>query len=96
MTPRLSAEQRAQLPALLARGADAYGFRGDGWTARWVAQLIADVFGVRYHRDHVRRVLRRLGWSRQRPITRAMQRDATAIKQWQYAAFQTTSLPSDT
>jgi transposase len=83
MTPRLSTEQRAQLPLLLARGAEAYGFRGDVWTARRVAQLIADTFGVRYHRDHVRRLLRQLGWSRQHPSTRATQRDAAAITQWQ-------------
>jgi len=82
MTPRLSAEQLAQLPALLARGAEAYGFRGDVWTARRVAQLIADTFGVRYHRDHVSRLLRQLGWSRQRPVERATQRDAAAITQW--------------
>jgi transposase len=82
-TPRLRAEQRAQLPTLLARGAEAYGFRGDVWTARRVAQLITDTFGVRYHRDHVSRVLRQIGWSRQRPVTRATQRDEQAIKQWQ-------------
>jgi transposase len=76
MTPRLSAEQRAQLPALLARGAEAYGFRGDVWTARRAAQLIADTFGVRYHRDHVSRLLRQLGWSRQRPMKRAGQRSS--------------------
>jgi hypothetical protein len=29
MTPRLRADQRAQLPALLAQGAEAYGFRDD-------------------------------------------------------------------
>src|SRR5215468_8784586 len=34
MTPRLSAAQRAQLPALLARGAESDGYRGDVWTAR--------------------------------------------------------------
>lgn len=81
MTPRLSMEQRAQLPALLARGAEAYRYRGDVWTARRVAQLIADTFGVRYHRDHVSRLLRQLGWSRQHPITRATQRNEQAIKQ---------------
>src|SRR5215471_16998585 len=30
--PRLSPEQRAQLPELLGRGAQAYGFRGQIWT----------------------------------------------------------------
>src|SRR6266851_8968730 len=41
VTPRLSAEQKAQLPELLAKGAEAYGFRGDVWTASRVAQVIA-------------------------------------------------------
>jgi transposase len=83
MTPRLRVEQRAQLPALLAQGAEAYGFRGDVWTARRVAHLIAETFGVRYHRDHVSRLLRQLGWSQQQPATRATQRDEQAITQWQ-------------
>jgi transposase len=80
--PRLSAEQKAQLPALLAKGAEAYGFRGDVWTASRVAEVIHHTFGVRYHRDHVGRLLREAGWSRQQPLERATQRDAEAIKQW--------------
>src|SRR5918997_5871596 len=32
--PKLTAEQQAQVPALLARGAEAYGFTGDLWTHR--------------------------------------------------------------
>jgi transposase len=51
VTPRLSAEQKAQIPDLLAKGAEACGFRGDVWTASRVAKVIARTFGVRYHRD---------------------------------------------
>jgi transposase len=40
MTARLSEEQKAQIPALLAKGAEAYGFRGDVWTASRVAEVI--------------------------------------------------------
>jgi len=72
VTPRLSAEQKAQIPELLAKGAEAYGFRGDVWTASRVAQVIARTFGVRYHRDHVGQLMREAGWSRQKPIERAM------------------------
>src|SRR5512135_3363988 len=82
VTPRLSAEQKAQIPALLAKGAEVYGFRGDVWTARRVAEVIDRTFGVRYHRDHVSRLLREAGWSRQQPIERATQRHEAAIKQW--------------
>jgi transposase len=40
MTPRLTAEQKAQIPTLLAKGSEAYGFRGGVWTARRVAEVI--------------------------------------------------------
>ena len=82
MTPRLPPEQKAQMPALLAKGAEAYGFRGDVWTASRVAAVILRTFGVRYHRDHVGRLLREAGWSRQEPTRRASQRDETAITDW--------------
>jgi len=79
---KLTAEQRAQIPALLVRGAPAYGFRGDVWTAKRIAEVIWRTFGVRYHPDHVSRLLRLAGWSVQRPIQRATQRDADAIRCW--------------
>ena len=82
MTPRLTAEQKAQIPMLLAKGAEAYGFRGDVWTARRVAEVIHRTFRVRYHRDHVGRLLREAGWSRQQPIERSTQRNEEAIKAW--------------
>src|SRR5205085_12359509 len=82
MTPRLTKEQKAQIPALLAKGAEAYGFRGEVWTASRVAVVIERTFGVRYHRDHVGRLLREAGWSRQQPIERATQGNEEAIKQW--------------
>jgi|SRR5579863_2537972 len=80
--PKLTAEQRAQIPVLLAQGAEAHGFRGDVWTARRVAAVIEQAFGVRYHPYHVTRLLRQAGWSRQRPIERATQRDEAAITRW--------------
>ena len=82
VVPRLTAEQKAQIPHWLAKGAEAYGFRGNVWTARRVAAVIDQTFGVRYHRDHVGRLLREAGWSRQQAIERATQRDEAAIKDW--------------
>jgi transposase len=82
MKARLSVEQKAQIPALLAKEAEAYGFRGGVWTASRVAEVMYQTFGVRYHRDHVGRLLREAGWSRQQPIERASQRDEVAIKAW--------------
>ena len=80
--PKLAAEQRAQIPVLLARGAEAFGFRGDVWTAKRVATVIQQEFGVRYHPSHVGKLLRAAGWSVQRPIRRASQRNEAAIEAW--------------
>jgi transposase len=80
--PKLRAEQWTQVPGLLARGAEAFGFRGDVWTCHRIAALIEQTFGVRYHPEHVRRLLRKAGWSVQQPIERATQRQEHAIEQW--------------
>lgn len=80
--PRLSEDQLAQLPALLDRGAQTYGFRGDVWTTERVAQLIHKQFGVSYHPAHMSRLLKRIKYSVQQPIERASQRDEQAIATW--------------
>ena len=80
--PKLPRDQLAQLPALLARGAEAFGFRGDLWTCPRIAAVIETHFGVRYTAAHVSRLLRRLGWTPQRPVARATQRDEAAITRW--------------
>src|SRR6266852_2325489 len=82
--PRLTAEQRAPRPGLLARGAAAYGFRGDVWTARRVAEVIWRTLEVRSpsHPDQVSRLVRPAGWSRQQPVQRAPQRNEEAMQRW--------------
>jgi transposase len=88
--PRLSPAQQAQVPALLRQGARAFGFRGDRWTRQRIAEVIRRAFGVRYHPAHISRLLDRWGWSRQKPMRRARQRDETAIQEWlqqQYPAL---------
>jgi transposase len=80
--PKLTAEQRAAIPGLLARGAEAYGFIGEVWTTHRVAAVLERVFGVRYHPAHVSRLLRVVGWSPQKPVRRASQRDEAAIRAW--------------
>lgn len=79
---RLSTEQKQQLLTELAQGAEAHGFHGDVWTTERIAQFIAQRFGVKYHPDYIGPLLRGLGWSPQRPIVRATQRDEAAITEW--------------
>src|SRR5947209_718564 len=79
-TPRLSDGHLAELEALLLQGARAHGFRTELWTAARAADLIERHFGVRFHPEHVRKVLkRRLRWSSQKPQKRARERDEAAM-----------------
>jgi len=66
---------------LPAQGAEAFGVRGDIWTARRVTELIRRELGVRYHFNDVGNLLRQAGWSPPKPLRRASQRNETAIAQ---------------
>ena len=68
---KLTEEQKRLIPDFLWHGPEAYGFRGEVWTCPRVVEVLAREFGVTYHRDHVSRILKELGWTPQIPITRA-------------------------
>lgn len=78
----LSAVQLQAVEKALLKGAVAYGYPNELWTLRRVAEVIEIKTGVRYHEGHVWRVLRGLGWSRQKPARRAVERDQEKIETW--------------
>src|SRR5215469_7531178 len=80
--PKLSPAQLRDLEHTLKRGPEAPGYATGLWTAARVRDLIALRIGVRYHEDHVWRILRKLGWSCQRPTGKALERDEHAIRYW--------------
>lgn len=79
---KLSDDQKRLIPDFLWHGPEAYGFRREVWTCPRVVDVLAQEFGVTYHRDHVSRILKELGWTPQIPMTRAIQRDEAAIAHW--------------
>ena len=80
--PRLSARQKKRLTALLLRGAMANGYRTELWTTARIGEVIARTFDVRYHRDHIGRLMASLKWSCQKPDTRAIERNEEAVEAW--------------
>jgi transposase len=86
---RLTAEQHQRIPELLGRGAVAWGFVGERWTRERVAEVVRRQFGVRYHPAHISRLLRRWGFSLQKPVRRARQRDETSIAKWRNEGYPT-------
>lgn len=81
--PRLSNYQLRKLERLLQQGAKNHGWPNDLWTADRVARLLRDRFGVSFHPEHVRKILkRRLGWTSQKPRRQARERNDKEMERW--------------
>jgi len=80
--PRLNPAELRRIERGLKRGPQALGYETSLWTAPRVADLIERECSVNYHPGHVWRILRQLGWSCQRPVGRARERDEAAIRRW--------------
>jgi transposase len=80
--PELETGQREQLSDILDSGPVAYGLETGIWTSPMVAQVIREEFGRSYHPGHVRKLLRQLGYSVQRPTTRLVQADLRQKRKW--------------
>lgn len=85
--PRLTGKQKTQLVRLLTHGAMAHGYRTALWTTQRIAELIERRLGVKYHRNHVGKLLHQLGWSHQTPERRAVERDEAAIAEWKQSGW---------
>jgi len=79
---KLGVRQRRRLVRVLLQGPQAHGYRTQLWTTARIAEVIERQFGVRYHRDHVGRLMHSLNWSPQKPETRAIERDDPAVERW--------------
>ena len=79
---KVSASEMRKIEAALMRGARANGIDGDLWTLARVAKVIATISGHSYGISGVWYVLRRLGWSVQRPAKRALERDQAEVDHW--------------
>lgn len=80
--PKLTDLKKKRVVQTLLKGPRAFGYHTDLWTLERVAAAIKRVAHVQYHHRHVWRVLLSMGWSCQKPETRARERDEKTIKNW--------------
>src|SRR3954471_17945572 len=81
--PKLSDAQLARLKQRLDEGPAAAGYGADQrWTLVRVVALIATMFHVRVGITTAWQAMRRLGYTAQLPIHRAIERDEPAIAHW--------------
>lgn len=80
--PKLTQFQLKQVEQALLKGPEHYGYTTQLWTLERIADVIKKVCHVQYHPGHVWRVLGNLGWSCQRPVRQAKERNEVAVRNW--------------
>lgn len=78
----LNVQQRERLGDILDSGPVAHGLETGIWTSPLVAEVIREEFDCAYHPAHVRKLLRQMGYSVQRPTTRLVQADLQQKRKW--------------
>ncbi|MFJ8313402.1 MULTISPECIES: winged helix-turn-helix domain-containing protein [unclassified Streptomyces] len=91
--PRLSDAQFAELEGELARGPAAQGREGQRRTPLRITTVSARKFRVTCSVAGVWRLMRRHGWSFQRPARRALERDARVMELWKKDVWQQVETP---
>jgi transposase len=85
---KLTEDQVRQLyTTLLGKDPRQLGFDFALWTRWMVRELIKRLFEVDLTEQSVGRLLRRLGMSPQRPVTRAYEQDSGAVRHWKTVTF---------
>jgi transposase len=80
---QLSDYQLHKLERYLRQGAHKHGWPNQLWTADRVARLIRQRFGLSFHPEHVRKILKqRLGWTSQKPKRKARERNDKEVERW--------------
>ena len=79
---RLTQDQWQQVVDALLEGPAAHGFDTQLWTLARIADVIEKTTGVRYNSNYVWELMGKIGWSCQKPETRAKERDEEAIEHW--------------
>lgn len=81
-TPFVEPATLATLPDILARGALAFGYQTDLWTLRRLSSVIEKEWGIRYTKSGMWVLLKRSGYSWQRPSRQAREKDLAKVANW--------------
>lgn len=79
---QLDAEQERELGKVLMAGALEAGYPTELWTLPRIGNIITKRYGVEYSTGHLWHLLRRMGFSCQKPEKRAIQRNEPEIVRW--------------
>lgn len=80
--PCLTEKDTRRIMRALVKGPRAQGFNTDLWNLPRLGKLIQKTTRVSFKQSHVSNVLHSLGWTCQKPVVHAKQRNEKAIQMW--------------
>lgn len=79
----LTESKLKKVEAALLKGPQAFGYATDIWTLKRIKKIVKQVVNITYHESYVWKILTyALGWTSQKPETRAVERNEKAIIAW--------------
>lgn len=78
----LSFEDKGRLGDIIESGPVAYGLNTGVWTSKIVTRVIEEEFGIAFHPGHVRKLLKEIGFSVQRPTYKLVDADIEKKNKW--------------
>ncbi|MFH2050709.1 MAG: IS630 family transposase, partial [bacterium] len=78
----LSEKNLSKLYDIVESGPVSYGLNTGVWTSDLITEIIDNEFNVTYHPGHVRKLLKQIGFSVQRPTTKLINGDPVQKNKW--------------
>lgn len=78
----LTEQQCIELGDIIDSGPIAYGFTSAIWSSIMLREVIDDEFSIQYHPGHVRKILKKMGFSIQKPKRILIRADEDKKKHW--------------
>ncbi|MFC5601644.1 helix-turn-helix domain-containing protein, partial [Deinococcus cellulosilyticus] len=66
----------------LAKGAKHFNYPTDGWSTRRITEMLYLTQDVKFHSQHMRRILHQLGYSHQKVAVQSRERNQELIDTW--------------
>lgn len=79
---QLSPEDKVKLGDIIESGPVACGLNTGVWTSKIITQIIEEEFGIGFHPGHVRKLLKGIGFSVQRPTYKLVNADEKKKNKW--------------
>src|SRR6266699_1507915 len=79
----LTSAQVSRWDGIIDSGRVAYGLSSGVWTSPMIGRVIQEEFSVNYHAGHVRKLLKGMGFSVQRPRRKLAKANQAAQDRWQ-------------